>query len=330
MRSGTILFFALALVGYKSWGQSSNLEVKQLSISKWNAFDGIPYAQSPEANLGATSFEVLENENRIAFLSNATNEIIVTDKNSGKAIKKFPVVSAPRDFIYDNSSFYVLSERQVILYDTNGKEKNNFTFPNAYLGTERLLRFNNATYLLLPNGNSLKIESDGFSLISQEYEGWITSAGYFVKTEIDGNNSYGVKVIHSNGKSFNKVFTTDKKVAGVYVVGSSNNRVVLDVQTFISENPIAIERNIVSIKLTNDGLESAIASIKVPDSYYVLSNKEFYVSENGTILNMVTSEQGAHIFSLTETNSNISKEYPQSLMSKKYHFNDHLQKIKEK
>ncbi len=302
------------------------LNVQELSLTKWDSQEGISYRQVAGANLGATSFEILDDK-RIAFLCDATSEIIIIDRGSGKSTNRFPVTDSPRDFICDNGFFFVLSEGQVTVYDANGKETNQFTFPNVYSGTERLARFNQGDYLLLPSGNSLKIESGGIAITPQEYEGWITSTGTFIKTQLNGDNSYSVKVIRANGNSFSKLFVADNKVAGVFVVGSTNNRVVLDVQTFISESPIEIQRTIVSVDLQENALGAIIASIKVPDSYYVLSNKDCCVSANGDILNMVTSPEGAYLFSLTETDSIGSKAYPETLTRTKYHFNDHLLQI---
>ena len=139
-----------------------------------------------------------------------------------------------------------------------------------------------------------------------------------------------IKVIQPNGKSFSKEFVAGKKVAGVFIIGITTNRVVLDVQTFISENPVSVDRYIVSVDLQKDDLGAIIGSIKVPDCYYVLSNKEFSVSPDGNILNMVTSPNGAYIFSLTETKSNLSLGYPASLTTTKYHFNNHLIEMDKK
>jgi len=302
--------------------------VKELSLTKWNTADGLPYKKVPGANLGATSFEAL-GQNRIAFLCNSTSELIITDMSDGKAIKKFPVSFAPRDFVYDNGFLYVLTEYHVTVYDESGKEVNKFSFPSFYVGIERLARFNNATYLLLPSGNSVMIESGGSIISPVEYDGWITSSGIFVLTKLSGDNSYFIEIITANGKRYEKTLTTDKKVAGVHVVGSTKNRLVLDVQTFNSENPISVERTIISLNLKVNDIGSVIISIKVPDCYYVLSNKDFYVSPNGNIFNMLTSPQGAYIFSLTETESNNSKGYPESLSTMKYHFNDYLLEIEK-
>src|SRR5207244_150657 len=118
----------------------------------------------------------------------------------------------------------------------------------TYLGVERLARFNNATYLLLPSGNSFNIES------GKESSGWITSAGHSVVTKLNGDNSYSVKIITAGKKNFEKIFNNDKPVAGVYVVGATKNRIYLDVQTYISQSPITVERHIVSVDLNQKGI----------------------------------------------------------------------------
>jgi hypothetical protein len=302
---------------------SADWNVQEISSSKWNSQDGLPYMEAPGINLGATSFEVII-ENKIAFLSNASNEIIITDKSTGKAIKKFPVSFAPRDFVYDKGFFYVLDEKMVTAYNEDGKMTKQLSFPNTYLGVERLARFNNETYLLLPSGNSFKIE------MAKEYTGWITPAGHFVITKLNGDNSYSIKVITTGGKSFEKKLNTDKTIAGVYVVGATKNRIYLDVQTYISQSPISVERNIIAVELNTKGVGNIVASIKVPDCYYVLSNNDFHVSANGSVLNMVTTPQGAFVYSLTEVKSGKATGYPASLLATKYHFNDHLIQVETK
>lgn len=336
MKTKIIFFLVLALAGMNAMGQTANrlnsniddsiqstFDVRQLSISKWDAVEGIPYSQVPGANLGATSFAVLKN-NRVSYLCNASNEIIVVDMLNGKAIKRFPLAFAPRDFVCENELFFVLAESRVIVYDSNGTAIKYYTFPQAYSGTERIARYNNATYLLLSSGNSLKLEEGGIAITAQEQEGWATATGNFIKTQLYGDQTYLIKVIPTTGNSFSKLIKTDKKVAGVFVVGTSANRVVLDVQTYISENPISVERFIVSVDLKQNGLGAIISSIKVPDCYYVLCNKEFDLSSDGGILHNLSSPQGTYLFLLSETKSNLAKGYPASVTSTKYHFNDHL------
>ncbi|MGP8215751.1 MAG: hypothetical protein ACLQQ4_09335 [Bacteroidia bacterium] len=308
--------------------QPAQIGVQQISTSKWNTTDGIPYKQGPGINMGAISFEVLSG-NKIAYLCNATNEIIITDATSGSAIKKFAVIFAPRDFVYDNGFFYVLNDRVVAVYDDNGNIAKNITFPASYTGVERLSRYGNATYLLLPSGNSLKIEASGQQVEAKEYQGWITQAGYFITTKISGGNSYSFSVNNGDKILDEKSFSTDKKVAGVYVAGATADHIYLDVQTFVTESPISVERHIVEIEYSAGKIGNIVASIKVPDCYYVLSNNDFHLSTSGTLLNMVTAPQGIYVFSVTETKTNAT-DYPDFILATKYHFNDHLIQVDAK
>ena len=164
----------------------------------------------------------------------------------------------------------------------------------------------------------------------KEYEGWITSSGSFVETKITGENTYAVTVITADGKHFDRTFTTERPTAGIYVTGASADRVYVDEQTYITGNPISVERNIVSLSLTANGIGATVTVTKVPDCYYVLSNNDFHLSANGTLLNMVTAPQGVYVFALTEAKASDAKAYPDYIAAVKYHFNDHMLKVDPK
>ncbi len=300
-----------------------NFNVNQLSFSEWNSPDGLPYTQVPGANLGVTAFQLI-NEEEIAFLCNSTSEIIITKKSTGKLIRKWPVSFAPRDFIFEDNFYYVLSEYEVTVYDDKGREIRKLPFPSTVQGVERLSRYNDATWLLLPSGNSLLIENYGKPVTPSEYPGTITGTGLFITTKITGYNSFSVKIESSKDKFPEKSFTTDKKVAGVFVTGATENRLVLDVQTYISENPIAVERSVTSVGLDKNGTGNIICSKKVPTGNYVISNRDFYVGPNGNIYNMMTSPLGVYVFSLSETEAGKARDYPSSLTESTFQSNEHL------
>jgi hypothetical protein len=324
MKIKIIFFLTLAFIGFKTSIAQEKLplhwDVEKISLTHWNTPDGLPYKQVPGANLGPISFASLDQQ-RIAFLSSPTCEIIIISTSDGKAIKTFPVKLAPRDFVYDKGLFYVLTESDITVYDESGKTINLFPF-KKYYGVERLMRFNNSTYLWLPSGNSLKIESEA-KTVAEEYSGWITSAGDFIVIDIQGDYNYYINLSRNN-KTYETTLSTNKKVAGVYVIGSTENRLFFDVQTFLSENPIVIERHFVAVELNDSGIGSVITEIKVPDCYYIFSNKEIDLTPNAQLLNMVTSPDGVYIFSLNESDSKMIKTYPENLLEIKYHYNDHL------
>ncbi len=322
---GLILFDCNSSAQIKTTETKTPLQfnVTEIAFFKWNGQEGIPYIQVPGANLGTTSFEIID-EVSTAFLCDATSEIII-QSNKGIPQYRFPVLFSPKDFLYENDMFFVLGEKEVDVYSSKGLERNKILFPMEFFGrANRIVRFNNSTYLLLASGNSLKIEEGGKAINSQEFEGWITNDGTIIITKVMGDNSYSVKVIKSNGVFLNKVFFTDKKTAGVFVIGSNENRIYLDVQKFLSESPITIGRDIVSIGYNENKFDTIPCTIRMPDMYYVLSNKEIILNKYGNILNMITAPDGVHVFSLIETKSKTVDNYPEALITQKYHFNNHL------
>lgn len=147
------------------------------------------------------------------------------------------------------------------------------------------------------------IESGGKNIPFIGKNGWITQPGYFVETKILDNNSYTITVSNENKKIFEKRFSTNNKLEGIHVIGATETDVVIDVQTFISENPIQVERTLKSVNMNKGSKESVINEIKIPNCYFVLSNKDFLVKKDGTILHMITAPQGVFVFSLTESRS---------------------------
>jgi hypothetical protein len=335
MKKRPVLFVISLCVNYLAFGQNTAVNmtgsslktgylVKEISKTIWNTSDGIPYLKVAGANLGATSFEIMD-KSRIAFLSDASSEIIIVDKSSGKAQSKFTLKATPRDFAFDKGFFYVLGENEVSVYTETGTFQSSISFRATFSGVGRITRYNNLTYLLLPSGNSVKLESSTASVPLPTYKGWITTSGNFVTTGLLAANSYSVGINSVGGKHFEKTLHTDKKVAGVYVVGATSDRVIVDLQTYVNESPICVERHLVSFALTATGIGEMISTTKVPDCYYVLSDKDFSVEADGTVYNMISAPDGLSLFSLTETELAKAQTYPVNLTSLRYHFNDHLE-----
>lgn len=303
----------------------ATLSVYQLAFFKWDNPEGVTYRQVPGANLGAVSFTCM-GKNKTAFLCNSTSEIVILGNRKGNSIARFPVTFAPRDFILDKNRFYVLSEFKMEIYDESGKNTGTVNFDRSITGVERMARYNDSSYLLLPSGNSLLFESGGRNIEPKEYEGWITGSGIRVKTAITGDNKFRITVFMKNGQRVEMSFSENKKIAGVYVAGASDRRIFIDLQTFLSENPVKVERKIISMKMNGKELQGGGAEIKVPDVYYVLSNKDVYATADGKLFQMISSPLGIFVFSLSETKHKKNRDYnyPLYLQRNSYHFNDHL------
>ena len=324
-----ILAFIFAWSGmfaHRAEPADTGLRVEQISQTNWDTQKGIAYVKVPGANLGAVSFAVLD-DRRIAYLSNSTNEVIVVDRTSGEAVSRFDVGPAPRDFVFSNDSFFVLFENSVIRYDEAGKSIGRFGFSRPLRGVERLMRFGDATYLLLPSGNSFIIESGGRSVAGGETAGWMTGSGRRVVTRIGPNREYSATVIEPNGQSRQARFIADRKLAGVFVVGATDKRLVLDVQTFRSEAPVSVERTLVVIELDVDGVGPIVAKIRLPESDFVYSNRDLMLGAGGEVLNMVASPDGAFFFGLTEAEDAAGLGYPPQIARVRYHYNDDLLRV---
>jgi hypothetical protein len=301
----------------------TGFSVKTISKTSWNTPDGLRYIKVPGANLGCTSFEPVD-KSRLALLSDASSEIVFISKANGKVLQRFKVADAPRDFAFDKGIFYVLADNRLCEYDESGKLLKATTLPASLMGANRISRYNNATYVLMPSGNSAEIITSTLEASVKSHKGWISANGTFISTALKGERSYSFEVHDGSGKTFEKTVATDKKVAGVYIVGTSRDRIVLDIQTYINESPIQVERHLVSFAWSAAGIGNQIAVQKVPDCYYVLSNKEFMVSADGSVLEMLSAPQGLLFFMLTETTLQKAMDYPATILAEKYHFNDHL------
>lgn len=303
----------------------ASLAVHQLALFKWDIPGGVTYRQVPGANLGAVSFSGM-GKKKTVFLCNSTSEIVILGNRKSNVIGRFSVSFAPRDFVLDKKRFYVLSEYKMDIYDERGKNTGTVNFSRVITGVERMVRYNDSSYLILPSGNSLLFEHGGRSIEPKEYEGWMTGSGIRVKTAMIGDNTFRITVLMKNGSIWEKSFTENKKIAGVYVAGASDNRIFIDLQTFLSENPVKVERKIISLKVKGKGIQGRRSEIEVPGMYYVLSNKDVHVTTEGKLFQMVSSPAGIFVFSLTESKHKKSRDenYPEYLQKTRYHFNDHL------
>ena len=335
-RLGVLLSFTLIMIigtlfSKNSFSQSSDSTMHQLNVtevckSPWNTPTGIPYAQGPGYNQGITSFAPLE-DNKVAYLSGATSEILIVNCNTGQINSRFAVPFAPRDFVYDNGTFYVLSEYLLSMFTVTGLKISDIKYSTEFVGVERIERANNETYLQLPDGSSIAIESDGKPIQRNKKFGWVSRDGSrSYLSLVTGTNSYSVEYDRTDGTSAIQKFTSDKKVAGLYFLGTSNGEVWIDLQTYIAEVPIRIERTLIGIDFS--GTPKIVSSIALPNIYYVFTNRDIIANPKG-VFDLVTAEDGVHLFLLnhvTNAKSHING-YPKSLLDHSYHYNDHLMQV---
>jgi hypothetical protein len=300
--------------------------IKELLFIEWGHNPDFIYKKVPGANLSVTSFHVID-DSRVAFLSNSTSELIVVDSKIGNTIKKFNVEFAPRDFVYENERYYVLHERAVSVYDFDGQLTSTYPFGSKYVGVERILKVDNSIFLMLPSGNSLLIKSNKKGSEQVEFHGWMVNENYSFEAMFPSKNQYLIKLTDKEMRVIEKVYTNEKKIAGVFPIGISNNKLYIDVQIFVKEIPISVERRLIGIQINENELGKVILNQRIPDCYYVLSNKDFEVGYDGEIYQMITSPKGIHVFSFSKMDKETLHKFPDWLEKIKYHFNDNLIKV---
>lgn len=319
----TFCNLALPLVGRCQNAVGSGWAVQHLVTIPWSNEGGVPYTQVPGANLGAVAF-ALTDSNRMALLCNSVSEIRVFANTDGVLLQKFPVVFAPRDFVFANGKYYVLADRSVTTYSSEGSAIDEISLPDDAQGATRVTVVDSGVHIWLPNGNTLTVYRDG-NHVKEVRKGWLMPNGTLVFTAIvDGQAevSWNRDAAHDRRR-----LSMAKKVAGVFPVGLIENRVVLDVQTFLSESPVSIERRFIALDMDSEASGLLPPALLAPDCYYVYSDRDVYQSGTGQVYHMVTTPSGAHVFRLTACEEGPCTDYPSELRGLHYHFNYHLIKV---
>lgn len=325
----TLLFLILFSISFKGMSQiikptavlASEFDVKELCRTPWDDSTGLPYIIGPGQNLGTNSFARL-NDSSFAFLANASNEIIKIDIKSGKVISSFNVAFAPRDFVFDEDKFFVLTETEVFIYNIDGIIMGTIPFSKSIIGVERIEHVKGVTYLLLPSGNSLVIGNNLSQGQIQEIPGFITYNEIFERVSITGLNTYEVTLFKSGREIVSGQFNSDLKIGSIIPIGIVDDVIFIDLQLFKDESKMLIERKIIALKFENNSIKY-IAELEIPMMYYVWTNKDFLINKEG-LFQMVTTPNGAYVFKLNVSlNGSVSNKYPYEITSTQYHYNEH-------
>lgn len=300
--------------------------VTEICNIPWVPIKGLPYVKVPGANLGAASFTYIDS-NRIAFLCDATNEVVIVSLGSNKIVSRFNVDPYSQDIVFDNGKFYILNDNRIMVYNEIFEIDRIIPYSTEYNSTNRVVRYKNATYLLLPNNHSLLIEKDGAAVEPYEINGLITNNGNFFSSSLNSPNSFSIGYIKNDSTILLKEFMIPQPVAGVFIVGGTIDRVIIDLQLYISEAPVIIDRKLIAIEFADSQIGAIISVIDVPDCYYTFTNKDFYVGAEGLIYHMVSSPLSTYVFTLKECDQKGLIDYPEYIRNINYHFNYHLLRV---
>lgn len=287
----------------------------------WNTVGGIPYSEVPGANLGAVSFAVLDSD-RVAFLCNGVSQIRVFSVATGEMLQALPVAPAPRDLVFSDDQYYVLYAHHVTVYSSAGEETRKLAIPEGVNDAWRIAATGAAVQLWRANGSELTFTPNGTATETSS-QAWTMPDGSQVYSAIvEGQADV---VLFREGMEARRRFSMANKVAGVFPIGTIDDKVILDVQTYVSENPVAVERFFMAIEIDVPG--STCTLLRAPDSYFAYTDRDIYQNQDGELFHIISTPRGVHVYQLTLSESGALQDYPMEIRTLHYHYNDHLIKV---
>ncbi|MBU0766054.1 MAG: T9SS type A sorting domain-containing protein [Bacteroidetes bacterium] len=327
MKKNTILLIVLpvmALINTIAANGQNTFERKTAATlfeSLWNGKSGLSLKQGYDMNTGVLTFEMID-EDRIAFLDNATNRIRIFSVNRGKEVAAIKPDLLPVDFAYSDGLYYVLNSQSVEIFTESGKLTEVRKVPGSLLSVCGLKVINGSLYLLANDGNSVSLSGEQQS----SFRGWIMEEDRFVKTEKRNRKQFTVRVFDRNGLLAYNTFDAGDGLATVRPVGISDDYIFLDAEYILSDIPLKVERKIFTVRLKSDELNDLSELCTLPDIYSIYLKHDLCV-KNGELYYLLALPEGIRVYRLTETDGLSDKRVlplPDDLYGWSYHFNEHL------
>ncbi|MFH2094826.1 MAG: PKD domain-containing protein [Bacteroidota bacterium] len=296
--------------------------VSQLAEINWNTPDGIPYVQDYGINRGADAFAVTETS-EFAFLSSAETAIILFDpyenKVTGKIGLKFPAM----DMVYHNGLFYLTGKSDIYILDHNGVLQDKIAYRNRMNCVERIAFSDKEVFLVSPGQESYGIGNTDIRPV----KGIPLSENLYGYVEKKGGYEFTLKLTNGTSDITSFIFSSDKKLGTVRIMGYDNGVLYADVQYVVNEVPLKVEREIVAFNIHKSGITEDFR-VPMPDIYYAYTRRDV-ICDNGNLYFLVSAPSAAKLFVLANYSAtgkgNVS--FPQDMYAISYHYNNHLKDI---
>lgn len=315
----------------KAQENNQKFNASELFKVNWQNYDALPYKKDLSLNSSFIAFEPLE-KGQTAFLSDVDNTILIYNNENGDLVNSIDMDFRPFDFTFSNNTFYVLSEKEIVLYDKSGDKKDKLQLNYRNKGINDIKVFENNIFFLNPNGTTISLnEAD------KVMKGWLLYDGTYAETLITNDYGYLVRWYDTNNNLiFEKEVEGDHKLACAIMVGADENNIYVDAQYIVNEHPLEVERYVEAInrnEVNNVKLltvENEVTRAKLPDVYHTYIKRDVVASKQG-LFHSISSPADVHVFKLIATKNKMNKTatdaYPESLQNMKHHFNNHLLKI---
>ncbi len=306
---------------------SAHHVVTKIEIN-YGSKDGILVNKTSSGNYGILSF-VMTGKDEVALLCNVEQKVKMFNISTNRLDRELFLNDIPEDFIYNNGVFYILAGYKIHVYSKYGPKFLEFPISNNFRFIERLRIVDDCLYVLTSRGNSYKVFENGRALPCEQQEknfikGWIfyDKGISFNTAKINDCKFLLRKFVHGDSViTEEKIFTVDKKLGSVMIIGIINDVIYFDVQYIVNDIPLEVERMILAYSLSSS---EVLDKFKLPGIYYLYTKRDLITAEN-SMYHLVTTENSANVMSLLFDKDIDRTVYPE-YMSYKYHYNNHLPK----
>lgn len=315
----TYLFFLFSIIEFSIYAQSQNsLNILKKVEFKWEKSGGIlPYINESSAAYSYNSVYI-KGDSAI-FTCDFNYEILIASIKTGKTIKKIKLNDYPNDLIFDkdNNLFYVLSIRDVFVFDAKFNLLRTLNFKTLN-GDTKLALVNSSLFAVGPE-ESIFVAYKGVKANELKAKGQ-PFHNQFIKPTLTGYNSF--KLEHYSTSNFlikqdNYTINSNYEIATINPVGVLNGNTIMLIEFLISDSPISIISKLAEVK---EG--EVLNLIDLPNIYYTKCFNEFNQQEN-EIYHTISTPEGVFIYSLKYETSKYNT-YPSKLLNMNYHYNDYL------
>ncbi|MEA3447530.1 MAG: PKD domain-containing protein [Bacteroidota bacterium] len=297
--------------------------IKQTFSLDFNSKSGLTYHQGYDRNSFSEVFTLVD-DNVYAFLSQSEMKIILFDINKNEKSGEIFLDEPVYDMTYYNSQFWLTGKQDVFVLNNKGELINKISYKKSMPYIDKIIFNNGNIYFCDPAQNSYRIDQKGFI----KTEGIPLNDGSFgfVSREEKSDIRF-TRIINDNIQKAWQ-YTSDKKLGTVKIIGSSADKVILDVQYIVQEVPLKVERSIFILDISGEKI-ALEEKIKMPNVYYTYIRRDMLVHDH-TLDIMISTPQKNMIYSvdLDHTSAKESLLFPQELYLYSYHYNNHLKSAK--
>ncbi len=296
-------------------------EVSTLLKLDYSAAADIRIRSSSDGNAGIVAFSVLD-EARVALLCITTDCITIHRIPDGLLLQTIPLLSHPRDFIWNGSRFFVRFSDRVLTMDAEGGQRTEIPLNPSIRFISRLKWRNGTLYALTVDGYSYPLSRNGQPLetgsqIRERIRGWALDNGISAFPVITAEFSGEIRVYTGPDSTFIPV-SSSTPLGCMRIIGTADSSLYLEIQTILQQVPLRVSRTVARLSMSGGRI---IDTFEPPRSTFFPMTADLIIREN-TLYHALTTPESIIFYRLRQDSRLRKTIFPAP--PEEYHYNDHL------